>query len=192
MKPTTKRRVVLTSRQLLNLFGELVVFSKQYRIPYHVLERYEHELGADRRRLGKTLQYLKARGYIINAVEGKERFIEVSKKALAKIRDERFWENLPKPERWDRKWRMVIFDMPAKWEKSRHKFPNQLKAWGFFPLQRSVYVYPFDCRKEVNTLIQLHKVEKTVIYLVADVIEGEERIANHFVDEHILTKEQVE
>ena len=180
--------MILTARQLLYALEGFAAASRRYRIPYHILERYEQEVDIDHRRMRKTLHYLKTRGYVVNAVEGKERFIEVSKKALVKIRSERFWEALPTPPKWDRRWRMVIFDMPAKWEKTRHKFPNQLKAWGFVPLQRSVYVYPFECRKELNTLIQLHKVHEKVIYLIADIIEGEERIINHFIDEEILSE----
>jgi len=81
-----------------------------------------------------------------------------------------------------------MFDIPAKWNKSRHFFPERLQSWGFIPLQRSVYVYPFDCHAQVEWLVQELKLKHTVKYMIAEIIEGEEDVISAFVEKGILTR----
>ena len=56
------------------------------------------------------------------------------------------------PRKWDRKWRIVIFDIAQLKKFYREAFRQKLKELGFFPLQKSVWVHPFDCRDEIELL----------------------------------------
>lgn len=59
---------------------------------------------------------------------------------------------IERPRRWDGKWRLVIFDIAELKKSYREAFRGKLKQLGFQPLQKSVWVHPFDCRAEVELL----------------------------------------
>ena len=59
---------------------------------------------------------------------------------------------ITRPKRWDRKWRLLMFDVPQKRKIYREALRGKLKELGFLPLQKSVWVYPFECRAEMELL----------------------------------------
>jgi CRISPR-associated endonuclease Cas2 len=94
---------------------------------------------------------------------------------------ERYLASTPvRPKRWDKKWRVVIFDIPESRKKSRDVLRFRLKQIGFVKLQHSVWVYPYDCEELLTLLKQEYRLGKDVIYLVADVIERSKDIERHF------------
>lgn len=44
------------------------------------------------------------------------------------------------PQKWDGKWRIVVFDIPEQKRLIRNLFRRNLKKWGFKPLQKSVWI----------------------------------------------------
>lgn len=87
---------------------------------------------------------------------------------------------IEKPKVWDRKWRMVIFDIPEKFKRMREIFRQHLKIMGFYPLQKSVWVHPYPCFDEIEFLRQIYHVGISVTYVVAEKIEGSEDIKFRF------------
>jgi len=59
---------------------------------------------------------------------------------------------IKKPKKWDGKWRLVIFDISQLKKFYREALRGKLKELGFYPLQKSVWIYPFDCRNEIGLL----------------------------------------
>src|SRR3989344_6111044 len=59
---------------------------------------------------------------------------------------------IKKPKRWDKKWRLVIFDIAQLKKIYREAFRGKLKELGFRPLQKSVWIHPFDCQPEIELL----------------------------------------
>ncbi len=59
---------------------------------------------------------------------------------------------IKKQKKWDRKWRLVIFDIVEFKKNHREAFRGKLKQLGFYPLQKSVWIYPFDCQPEIELL----------------------------------------
>ena len=57
-----------------------------------------------------------------------------------------------RPARWDRKWRMLLFDIPQTKRISREALRGKLKELGFVQFQKSAWVYPFDCTSEMELL----------------------------------------
>src|SRR3989344_2297817 len=51
---------------------------------------------------------------------------------------------LAKKWRWDGKWRILIFDVPEKIRGKRDFLRRELIDFGFYPLQKSVWVYPYN------------------------------------------------
>ncbi|MDP2909550.1 MAG: hypothetical protein Q8N69_00545 [bacterium] len=60
---------------------------------------------------------------------------------------------------WDGKWRSIIFDIPELSRKDRDFLRRELQFIGFEELQKSVWVFPYDFERELNTLLKSWKVE---------------------------------
>jgi len=59
---------------------------------------------------------------------------------------------LEKPEKWDKKWHLVIFDIPEKKKLAREALREKLKDLGLIKLQDSVWVTPLPCEQEINLI----------------------------------------
>ena len=76
---------------------------------------------------------------------------------------------IKKPNRWDGKWRIVIFDIAQLKKLYREAFRGKLKELGFYPLQKSVWIHPFDCRDEIELLRDFFGLtEKEVRFIVTE------------------------
>ena len=82
--------------------------------------------------------------------------------------------------RWDKRWRVVIFDIPERRKNVRVRLRAMLHACGFLRLQHSVWVFPHDC-EDVVALIkaELH-VGKDILYIIVESIEYDVALRKHF------------
>ena len=87
---------------------------------------------------------------------------------------------LEKPAYWDKKWRVVIFDIPTKYPRVRDLFRTRLRQLGLFRLQESVFVSPYRCFDEVEFLRELYGVPFSVRYLLVEKIEDDAALIRHF------------
>jgi DNA-binding transcriptional regulator PaaX len=71
-----------------------------------------------------------------------------------------------KPKKWDRKWRLVIFDIAQLQNLKRSAFRGKLKELGFYPLQKSVWVHPYQCKDEIKLLRDFFGLGKKEIRLI--------------------------
>ena len=62
-------------------------------------------------------------------------------------------KEIPRPQRWDGKYRIVFFDIPNEKREARDELRQELRAMGFYQFQKSVLAHPFPCEKEVAALI---------------------------------------
>ena len=102
---------------------------------------------------------------------------EGKKKALTYDLDKM---RIKKPAKWDKKWRIVLFDIPNKKKKIRDILRFHLKKLGFYELQESVFVYPYDCKDEIDYLIEFYDIRKFVRFVIADSIDTELHLKSHF------------
>ena len=72
------------------------------------------------------------------------------------------WQN----QKWDKLWRMVIFDIKEMDRKRRDLLRHKLLELGFGKLQQSVYISPYNVAEDMYEYIQLHRLEKQVYVLV--------------------------
>ncbi len=87
---------------------------------------------------------------------------------------------IEKPKRWDRKWRVIIFDIPEKKRKSRDQIRTLFKLAGFYLLQDSVWVYPYECEDILTLLKSDLGVGKNVLYLIVDELENDKYLRASF------------
>lgn len=87
---------------------------------------------------------------------------------------------IEKPEKWDKKWRMVIFDIPERQKVLRDVFRGHLRRMCFYELQKSVFVHPYPCADEMDFLIELHEARPYVRTMIVESIDNELHLRAHF------------
>ncbi|MEK7194482.1 MAG: CRISPR-associated endonuclease Cas2 [Patescibacteria group bacterium] len=87
---------------------------------------------------------------------------------------------LPKNKKWDKKWRIIIFDIPEKKRKIRNQITDLFRQAGLYRLQDSVWVFPYDCEDIIGLLKTDFGVGREVIYVIADSIENDKHLRNEF------------
>ena len=87
---------------------------------------------------------------------------------------------LAKPKKWDKKWRVIIFDIPEKKKNVREQVRNLFISAGFSRLQDSVWVYPYDCEDIIGLLKTDFGVGKNILYMIVDEIENDKYLREEF------------
>lgn len=150
-----------------------------------ILKRVAPELldkGNPARRIRQALQRLERRGLVRRdtttgrwsaslTAEGKK-FAEKLHTA-DKIR-------IKKTQKWDGKWRMIVFDVWERRRNVRDKLRRALIKAGFYRLQDSIWVYPYDCEELLSVLRADLRLENGVLYVIAEGIEGDSKLKDYF------------
>lgn len=87
---------------------------------------------------------------------------------------------MTRPRRWDRRWRVLIFDIPEYRKALRDKIRHTLEGIGFVRLQDSVWIYPYDCEDLIALLKADFKIGKDVLYMIVEELEGDRHLKEHF------------
>lgn len=107
--------------------------------------------------------------------------IKLTPKGRKKINHLNFWDiKLGKEKRWDKKWRIIIFDIPKKIDRVREMFRLKLREFGFYQLQKSVWIYPYKCEKEIAYLRELLGAENYIKVIITKSVELDDEIFNFF------------
>lgn len=59
---------------------------------------------------------------------------------------------IKKPKKWDKKWRILIFDVDERQRIKREALRGKIKELGLYQLQKSVWVCPYEFQKEIEIL----------------------------------------
>ena len=103
------------------------------------------------KQLWRALYYLRSKNRIRIIKENNNgveiEITKVGKKYLRKIDFDNLL--LIEPNVWDKKWRMVIFDIPEEKKKAREALRQKLKDLGMVKLQDSIWITPYPCEDEI-------------------------------------------
>lgn len=86
---------------------------------------------------------------------------------------------IPK-QKWDGKWRIVVFDIPEIRKDARNALREMLKRLGFYELQKSVFVHPYECKNEIQFIVEFFQLNKNVRYGILESIDNELHLKNIF------------
>ncbi len=107
---------------------------------------------------------------IVLSEQGKERVLQFKIGQLA----------LPKLKHWDGHWRIVLYDIPEKKKPAREALREKLKELGFYEWQKSVFIYPFPCRDEIDFLTEFFEIRSYVRYAELSNPTNEAELKLHF------------
>lgn len=142
----------------------------------------EKYTGNNTRKLARSLNGLnKNKIIIIKKVNGefKIKLTENGKKIVAKIHFADM--KIEKQKIWDKKWRIVTFDIPEEKAKyARDALRQKLQKVGFYQLQKSVWVHPYPCEKEILLICELLGVNPFVNIVTAEKIYNDDCLKEYF------------
>jgi CRISPR-associated endonuclease Cas2 len=158
--------------------GGLVVLSVLApQLPYELLKGYLRH----RSKLQNRLNQLEKQGWIKVEKNADEIIVKLVKKGkLQAIKYQMDNLKIEKPERWDGKWRIVIFDIPNKKRVARDVLRQKLKEMDFYLLQESVFIQPYPCEKEIEIIKSVYEIWPYVNLIVAEKIDNENKLKNKF------------
>ncbi|MBU2595854.1 hypothetical protein KJ713_03430 [Patescibacteria group bacterium] len=193
MRKHQKEIVRLASKELiLSFFDIFTPFFEASTLYRRSTREYLRKRSIDRSNLLYSIRYWQRQGYITTFVEGKDKFIELTVKGKGYLKNVALDKlKIKRPKKWDGKWRVVIFDIMEKRHSNRDSFRERLKGLGFYPIQKSVYVYPFDCAKEITEISERFFVEEFVIVMISEIIQGEDKIIKFFLEKDILCNDDL-
>ena len=136
----------------------------------------------NKKKIYDMFTYLKKREFISIEKNNKQLYIsltEEGKKKAGMFQIDSL--QISTPKRWDRQWRILIFDVIEMKKAHREALRGKLKQLDFYPLQKSVWVHPFDCRVEIDILRDFFGLSKQEMCLIiARDIEDDHRVREHF------------
>jgi len=83
-------------------------------------------------------------------------------------------------KKWDRRWRVVIFDIPEKRKNVRVSLRRFMSEYGFVRLQDSVWVYPYDCEDLIALAKANFHIGADVLYMIVERIENDKHLREYF------------
>lgn len=164
--------VTLSPNLLYNIAKEIIKIKKKD-------SKYKN---VDVKRLSRSLAGLnKNKIIILKEVDGK--FVVKLTESGKKIVNEIQFENMKidRPKIWDKKWRIIIFDIPeAGGRIARDALRGKLQKLGFYLIQKSVWVYPYPCEKEVQLLCEMFNIGPYVNIITAEKIYNDDAMRKYF------------
>lgn len=125
---------------------------------------------------------LAQKGLVRFVDRGKKKYLEITEKGRLILEIEKQKAALQRRSkgRWDKRWRMIVFDIPERHRTTRNKLRTTLRTLGFVQLQGSVWVYPYDCEEIIILLKSDLHLGRAVLYSIVEKIENDAMLKEHF------------
>lgn len=81
---------------------------------------------------------------------------------------------------WDGIWHLVCYDVPEGSKDKRDCFRRKLIELGFYQVQYSLWVIPWECREEIAIISQNFGIAPFVAYLNTDHLPQQQKLVSHF------------
>jgi len=73
-----------------------------------------------------------------------------------------------------------VFDIPEDRKAGRTALVAKLKELGFYPMQKSVYIHPYECKDEVSFVAEIFDLAPYVRFLRVKDVDIELDLKNRF------------
>jgi len=158
--------VAVVAPNALQVIGKFSKKNKRHR-KYYINTSIKNLLNRDLIEIKKT-----SKGKFIRLTEKGEQ--ELAKYELGDL-------EIKKPKKWDKKWRVVIFDIKETRKGIRTILRNNLNRLGFIKLQNSVWVFPYECQELIIMLKSNLFLGKDVLYMTVENLENDKWLKEEFM-----------
>lgn len=165
------KKIILTTIATAGLLSVVILAPNALQ----VLEQFSGKKKYHRKkRLNGTIENLLQKDLIEFEKKNNKKFVRLTKKGADQLAKYKLGDlEIKKPKKWDKKWRMIIFDIKESRRTTRDILRSTLNRLGFVKLQNSVWVFPYDCEELIVMLKSDLFVGKDVLYITADKIEND-------------------
>jgi DNA-binding transcriptional ArsR family regulator len=107
----------------------------------------------DKQKYRNTFYYLKNNELLDIEYRGGQMYFSLTEEGKKKARKYKIDDlKIEKPKQWDKKWRILIFDIESRHRAKREALRGKIKQLGLYQLQKSVWVSPYEFEKEMKLL----------------------------------------
>lgn len=145
--------------------------------------RKSRKLDVEERKVKRVIENLERRDIISLEEKGQSvyvRSVNNNNPLVAKYSIQALLDFKKEEKKWNGKWFMVFFDVPEIQRNKRNYLRKFLQQLGFYRYQKSVYIFPYECEKEVLLIKKIVEGAKYMKYIIAEKIEDEEKIKTFF------------
>ena len=184
-KPNELQQYILAALGIGVVLGGSVLFSPNFPIIVGSILKIIEEIKGikiPKKKAIRVLKQLEKRQLIQIERKGNEVYVMVKDKNNVSILKYSLKEvlNLKKKKEWRSKWFLVVFDVPEEERNKRDCLRRFLKEIGFYPYNQSVYVFPYECEKEIGLIKKIVEGGKYISYIIAEKLERESQLKTYF------------
>lgn len=127
--------------------------------------------------LQKLLKNLERKRYIILAGEK----IKLTTKGRQLVKELHIYNiKFNKTDEWDGIWRIVAYDIPEIYKKSRDLLRSVLERNDFYKIQKSLWAYPYECKEEIAVLAKNLHLLSCVVFMTTERLPNQKTVLAHF------------
>ncbi|MEK7460661.1 MAG: hypothetical protein AAB647_00410 [Patescibacteria group bacterium] len=187
-----RKKAAIYTRMVLVELGQLVNEMTYGGVAFRQLRwASRREFWAEMSHLQQILWRLERQGAIRRTGRGQSATIyvtEIGKRQIRRLLTE--LKQAPRQQVWDGKWRIISFDVSESHRTGRQLLQRKLRQLGCYPLQRSVYIYPFEIKDLIEEIRMAYDLRTDLVYLIAESIDNPHLIQSFFENNGVLTLPQ--
>lgn len=184
-KERSRAKTALNATLGIIAFGGILTFGAMapnaLAIFTHAAASKKRERYKEYQKIWRNFQSLKKEA-VLEFIAEKDGYMvyKPTKKGREKIKKLIFDEMvLKKSEKWDGRWRLVLFDIPERHKKSRDALRHKLRELGFYHCQKSAWINPLPCLEEIEFLKEMLNIKSFVkLFVVEQMTDG--KVLYHF------------
>lgn len=129
----------------------------------------------DRFRIKRAIEILERQNLVKIYERGNKQVIEITEGGEKRVLEYNLDDmKIERPKKWDREWHVISFDIPEKYKKARDALVNKLKDMKVYPLQKSVFICPFNFKNEIDFISEVFNVRNFIRYFVVKKIDSKD------------------
>lgn len=165
--------IAATSPYFLINITRAIIKDKKYNKKYNNLNEWA---------LARSLSGLNKNKIVILKERENKFTVELTEKGKTIVKEILFANmKIQKQKIWDKKWRVIIFDIPEKrGRRARDAMRFKLQNMGFYQFQKSVWVFPYPCEKEIQLICEIFNINSFVNIVTAEKIYNDDNLRKYF------------
>lgn len=174
--------------------GEIVLLAMEPRVNLTMsdalsrYDRYKSKQAKERateeeeRKFRNAFYYLRKKKLIDVEYRGNQMYFSLTEEGKKKAGKYKINDlKIKAAKKWDKKWRVLIFDIEDKHRVKREALRGKIKELGLYQLQKSVWVCPYEFKKEMKLLRDFFGLKtKEMKVIAASEIEDDQPIRQFF------------